>query len=91
MRKPPWYSLLEQVRKLSLEGEIHSFSLGKASGMEPADASAWLCKMTRWGYLERDGRSERGGKTVRYKLTDYGRNVKAPKVRREFKRTTSNP
>lgn len=85
MKKPSWFRILEAVRKVSDEGEINSKALSEAINMEPADASAWLCKLTRWGYLRRAGKSELGGKSIQYRLTDYGSKVRAPKEKRQFK------
>ena len=81
MKAPTWFLLLETVREISRDGEIHSQTLGKAAEIDPSDASAWLCKLVRWGYLKRAGQSELGGKSVRYELTKYGLEVKAPKKR----------
>jgi hypothetical protein len=81
-----WFQLLKHVRKISKEGQIHSQSLGGKAGLDPKYASAWLCKLTRWGYLRRAGPSELGGKTIQYELTEYGKSVKSPKTSREFHR-----
>jgi DNA-binding IclR family transcriptional regulator len=81
MKAPTWFLLLETVREIAQDGEIHSQTLVKKTKLPPKDASAWLCKLCRWGYLERAGQSELGGKSVRYELTKYGLNVKAPKER----------
>lgn len=88
MKKPSWYRILEVVRSVSEAGEVNSRVLADEAEMDPADASAWLCKLTRWGYLRRSGRSELGGKMVRYELTKHGAAVKAPKEKREFKKRT---
>ena len=84
MRKPSWYRILEVVRSVSEAGEVNSRALADEAEMDPADASAWLCKLTRWGYLRRSGRSELGGKMVRYELTKYGAAVKVPREKRTF-------
>jgi DNA-binding MarR family transcriptional regulator len=81
MKAPTWFLLLKTVREIAKEGEIHSQSLGERAEIDPSDASAWLCKLCRWGYLKRAGAAETGGKSVRYELTKYGAEVKAPKNR----------
>lgn len=81
MKAPTWFLLLEAVREVAKKGQIHSKSLVEEVDITPSDASAWLCKLVRWGYLRRIGRSELGGKSVRYELTKYGLEVKAPKKR----------
>ena len=84
MKAPTWFLLLKALRKL--EGEIHSQALAECADILPKDASAWLCKLTRWGYLKRAGRSEVGGKSVRYELTTYGQTVEAPRAQRKFRK-----
>jgi DNA-binding MarR family transcriptional regulator len=84
MRTPTWFLLLEDVREISKKSEINSRSLGRKADIEPSIASAWLCKLSNWGYLKRAGRAEFGGKGVRYELTDYGATVRAPKAERKF-------
>ena len=82
MKKPSWYKLLEILR--SVRGEINSRILSDRADLDAKDASAWLCKLTRYGYLRRLGRSELGGKMIRYELTKYGVNVKVPRAKRSF-------
>jgi DNA-binding IclR family transcriptional regulator len=84
MNEPTWFLLLKGLRKV--DGEIHSGALAELAGMAPKDASAWLCKLTRWGYLKRAGRSELGGKSIRYTLTTYGQTVASPRAQRKFRK-----
>lgn len=81
---PSWFRILEIVREI--DGQIHSSSLSEVSKLSPKDASAWLCKFVRWGYLKKIGPSELGGKSIQYDITEYGSSVVHPKKKREFKR-----
>lgn len=84
---PSWFRYLEIVRKISKKKEqIHSKALSDCADLEPKDASAWLCKLARWGYLRKGGQSELGGKSVFYILTDYGCTVGHPKKKRDFRK-----
>jgi hypothetical protein len=78
--------MLEYVREISKKREVNSRSLGRKAGAPAQIASAWLCKLTTWGYLRRAGQAEFGGKGVRYKLTPYGECVQAPKAQRKFRK-----
>lgn len=77
MVKPLWYRVLEAAR--AIQGEITSRTLGLQARIDPSDASAWLCKFSKWGYARRLGTSSLGGKTIAYEITGFGHKAKPPR------------
>jgi len=69
-----WTDILISVRELSLRGAITSETLSEATGLPLKVASAWLAKLTKWGYLSRSGSVPGPRRWMRiYDLTEWGR------------------
>jgi len=68
-----WYEVLKGVRRVAKGGEITSSSLANDVDLTPKDASAWLSKLTKWGYLRLAGKAPGPVRAVnRYELTRWG-------------------
>lgn len=76
-----WFSLLERIRKIG--GPFESSSIVDAE-LNPSDASAWISKFVKWGYVKRIGSAPNKGRKPKgvYELTDYGRKVSPKHVNR---------
>jgi exoribonuclease II len=89
--KPPgWWRILLAVRRVAHRNpRFTSAEVGSEAKISPAEASAWLGKMVRWGYVIRTGSVmvEEAPRWERlYALTRRGEDRRPPALHVEYRK-----